>query len=151
MSDPIGGICEICGAAQIEGWTCEAAFHQMLVWEFADEHGAGAVHHLSVLCYHLQHPQLYSPQGLRHALELLVAFDGGAPPEQVREQARVSLSERTWSIRGNANAGYGNYAHAVHWTLHAPTIVIGGSEGYVQRVHDWSKSILTALRSAGEL
>jgi len=151
MNDPLAAACEICGAVQVEGWTCESAFHQMLVWEFSDENGAGSVHHLSVLCYHLQHPQLYSPQGLRHALDLLVAFESGATPEQVREEARASLKERTWPIRGSVSAGFGTYAHPVHWTTHAPQVVAGGSAGYVDRVQAWSTSILTALRNAGEL
>lgn len=151
MDDHSANTCEICKAAWVEGWTCEAAFHQMLVWEFADEQGAAAVHHLSILCYHLQHPQLYSPQGLRHAINLLLTFDNGATPEQVRAETRPMLEKRTWSVRGSETAGYGNYTHPVIWTQHAPQIVTGGPEGYAERVRNWSKSILESLRAAGEL
>ncbi len=65
--------CPDCGAAHATGVTCQDDFHQMLFWE-AEEPARGEVHHLMVLCYHLQHPGLYSPAGLQHALGLLEDF-----------------------------------------------------------------------------
>ena len=49
--------CPECGAVLHDGETCEAYFHQMLFWE-AENPANGEVHHLAVLCYHLQHPHL---------------------------------------------------------------------------------------------
>src|SRR5512145_2930017 len=62
-----------CNAPWQEGQTCQDHFHQMLFWE--NEHPPlGEVHHLMVLCYHLQHPSLYAPEGLEYAKGLLVDF-----------------------------------------------------------------------------
>jgi hypothetical protein len=62
--------CPACGA---EGDNCEADFHQMLFWE-AERPEIYEVHHLMVLGYHLQHPHLYSVEGLENALGLLQDF-----------------------------------------------------------------------------
>lgn len=141
--------CQVCGAVWTEDWTCETAFHQMLIWEFADEGGAGAVHHLSVLCYHIQHPQMYSPQGLRHAIDLLAAFEAGATPEEVRAEAQAA-GERTWRIKGSASTGYGSFRQPMTWKLTTPMMVIGGTEGYTERVRAWASSVLATLIEVGE-
>ena len=62
--------CSECGTLWENGETCEDHFHQMLYWE-ADNPSYGQVHHLAVLSYYLQHPSLYSPEGLDAAKRLL--------------------------------------------------------------------------------
>ncbi|APV45250.1 hypothetical protein Dform_01935 [Dehalogenimonas formicexedens] len=56
-------VCHECGAELPAGLSCETYFHRALAWDFEDPAGAGAVHHLTVLCYFLQHPSRYSPEG----------------------------------------------------------------------------------------
>ena len=53
----------------------------MLFWE-AEKPSLGVVHHLMVLCYHLQHPHLYSPEMLLEARRMLADFVVGSvsPP-----------------------------------------------------------------------
>ncbi len=58
--------CPDCGALLQPGESCRAYFDQMLYWE-TEEPSRWAVHHLMVLCYHLQHPHLYSPETLAGA------------------------------------------------------------------------------------
>ncbi len=65
--------CPECGAVLQGGETCAALFHQMLYWENAQPE-LGSVHHLMVLCYHLQHPCLLSKAGLDYGVELLRDF-----------------------------------------------------------------------------
>lgn len=65
--------CPECGAAWVGQKMCQDDFHQMLFWE-AENPAYGEVHHLMVLCYHLQHPSLYSPEGLTEARKLLAEF-----------------------------------------------------------------------------
>src|SRR5688500_17798962 len=91
--------CPECGALQDEQ-TCEQRFHSAtggLYWESEDP-ALGVVHHLMVLCYHLQHPSLYSPEGLRFGRQLLADFvEGGVSPQEVRgrERDRLDSGKRT--------------------------------------------------------
>jgi hypothetical protein len=64
---PVPALCPECQGVWLAGNTCSVCFNLMLAWEF--EHPeAASVHHLTVLCYYLQHPSMYSPEGLAHAL-----------------------------------------------------------------------------------
>ena len=64
-------VCSQCGASLEEGKLCNDYFNQMLVWDFEDFTGAGKVHYLTVLCYHLQHPSLYSSEALEYDKQML--------------------------------------------------------------------------------
>ena len=66
--------------------TCRNHFEQMLAWEF-EYPEVNSVHHLMVLCYHLQHPSLYSPDGLGRAIHILAEFlDVRFGPEEVHRR-----------------------------------------------------------------
>src|SRR5215210_7893546 len=94
--------CPECGAAWEGGKTCQDDFHQMLYWESEDP-SLWEVHHLMVLCYHLQHPSLYSPAGLNWAKDTLVEFvEQSASTEEVRRHNRTNLDSgnRKWKIKG---------------------------------------------------
>src|SRR5262245_38185795 len=93
-------ICSECGSAWRDRQTCQDHFHQMLYWEF-EYPDLGVVHHLMVLCYHLQHPSLYSPEGLRYSMQLLVDFvERGVSPQESRQRSRVIVdsANRKWKI-----------------------------------------------------
>ena len=86
--------CPECGAALQGGETCEALFHQMLYWE-NEQPELGSVHHLMVLCYHLQHPSLLSQAGLDTGVQLLRDFlENGLTPEQARREKRQEVDSR---------------------------------------------------------
>lgn len=139
-------ICPECGAVLPTGQSCQGLFDQMLFWEW--EHPPlGEVHHLMVLCFHLQHPHLYSPEGLAHARRLLDQFGvQGLAPAEVRQQnrAQVSSANRSWKITGTA-VSFGVYEHPVTWTMTAVDIIIGGPENYCERVRAWARSIQQTL------
>ncbi len=123
--------CSECGAIRLNGGTCQDDFYQMLYWE-AEEPARGEVHHLMVLCYHLQHPSLYSPDGLRHALGLLEDFVvHGASPVEIRRRNRdkVASDQRTWPITARPDA-HGTYDHPIVWTMMAADVVAGGADRY---------------------
>ena len=148
MSQP--HTCPECGAAWINDHTCQDFFHQMLFWEAEYPADGAEVHHLMVLCYHLQHPSLYSPEGLEEARRLLVEFvaDGASPVEvRKRNRARVDSSRRNWKIKGTA-ASHGSYARAIAWKMRAADVIAGGSENYCDNVRSWAQSINEALKSA---
>lgn len=142
--------CPECGAIWQEGQTCQDYFYQMLAWEH-EKPGNWAVHHLTVLCYHLQHPSLYSPEGLRYGIGLLEDFVGrGLLPEQVRKQHRAAVdsSQRAWKITGRPDS-YGAYDRPVHWTMTAANVIENGIDNYCDSVRAWARSMHESLKSAG--
>ncbi len=140
--------CPECGAAWTGEQTCETYFHQMLFWE-AEYPALGEVHHLLVLCYHLQHPSLYSPDGLTAARCLLVEFvDRGASPAEIRKRnrARVDSSQRDWKITPTATSR-GSYDPPIQWAMTAADVVAGGADSYCDTVRQWAQVINDALGS----
>jgi hypothetical protein len=128
-------LCPECGAAWPEGMDCPQGFYQMLYWE-AENPALGGVHHLMALCYHLQHPSLYSPEGLEAAKKLIHAFVvEGARPQEARRKLRgeVDSSRRKWKVTA---AGERCAAHAapVKWTMTAADVVAGGAGENAERV-----------------
>ena len=104
-----------------------------------------------VLCYHLQHPSLYSPEGLNQARRLLVEFlEQGATPDEVRKRNRASVDsgKRKWKIKGTA-ISHGSYDHPIQWTMTAADVVAGGTEDYCDNVRRWAQSIRQVLIATG--
>ncbi|MFZ0548545.1 MAG: DUF5946 family protein [Candidatus Promineifilaceae bacterium] len=138
--------CPDCGADLSETESCETFFHQMLFWENEDP-ANWRVHHLMVLCYHLQHPALYSPEGLTHSRQLLKRFIvEGLSPEQVRQQSKkqVASINRDWKITSTADS-HGSYDFPVKWRMNAADVVAGGIENYCENVERWANSIYRTL------
>ena len=107
------------------------------------------VHHLMVLGYHLQHPNLYSPEGLEYSLRLLVDFvEHGVSTQQVRRRARATVNsgQRKWKIRGKPGSR-GSYEHPVRWSMTAFDVMNAGADRYIDSVQQWVRSILADLRS----
>lgn len=143
--------CVECGAVWHDGVTCLDHFHQMVAWEFEDPGGAGAVHHLTVLCYNLQHPSVYSPEALINAKAILARFVvDGASPQEIRTQHKqaVDSGKRTYTITGTPEA-HGAYAHPVNWTTTVADVAVGGTQGYCERVEAWARSVYEALVNSG--
>ena len=144
--------CPECGAVWQEGQTCQDYFYQMLAWEHEKPENL-LVHHLMVLGYHLQHPSLYSPEGLSGATGLLADFlERSMTPEQVRrrDRATVNSHERTWKIKGTP-ASHGAYNSPVQWTLTAGYVIARGMDNYCDSVRTWAQSLYDALRASGNL
>src|ERR1051325_3172260 len=102
--------CPACGADWSDGKTCEDHFHQMLFWENEFPEYTLEVHNFLVLNYYIQHPHLYSPEGLQGAIQILGDFLGGMTPEQMRKKMRdeVDSSNRPWKVTGTPES-HGSY------------------------------------------
>jgi hypothetical protein len=151
-SHPIPPTCPQCGAPWEPDLTCQDHFHQMLFWE-AEDPVLGGVHHLMVLGYTLQHPSLYSSQGLENAIGLLLDFlEKGLEPGQVgvKMRAVVESGKRSWTITARPSS-QGTYTNPVHWSMTAADVVAGGPESYCQNVRAWAQSILKTLKESGNL
>lgn len=139
--------CPECGAALNTGETCRDHFHQMLYWENEDP-SRGVAHHLMVLCYHLQHPGLYSAAGLVHGQKLLADFViHGKSAEEVRRanRQRADSGNRQWPVTARPG-DQGAYERPVAWTMTAADVVAGGAEMYVRNVRAWSESVMASIR-----
>ncbi len=124
----------------------------MLFWE--NEYPEfGRVHHLMVLCYNLQHPGLYSPEGLVYGLQLLVDFvENGLTPAGARQRGREQASSDTRSWKVTARPGdRGAYPHPVQWRMRAGDITAAGPKSYLENVPTWARNILADLRASGNL
>jgi hypothetical protein len=123
----------------------------MLAWEFEHPGGAGAVHHLTVLCYNLQHPSAYSREALITGRALLAQFvKDGASPQQIRTLYRQMFDSgrRTFSFTGTAET-HGVYVKPVNWTTTVADVHAGGLDGYCERVEAWACSVYAALVDSG--
>ena len=141
-------VCPECGATWHNGETCQDYFYQMLFWE-SENPNNGVVHHLMVLCYHLQHPSLYSPEGLRQGITLLRDFmERSLTPEQVRKRNRsvLSSSTRTWKITGTP-ASHGRYDHPIAWTMTVADVLEDGMDTYCDSIRTWARSVHEALET----
>jgi hypothetical protein len=144
--------CPECQTSWADSTTCEDDFHQMLFWE-AERPSLGVVHHLMVLCYHMQHPSLYSEAGLENAKGLLVSFVvKGLSAETVRQQNRavVRSDKRDWKITARPDSK-GAYAHPVTWTMTARDVVTGGMDHYIENTTHWAKSVLASLQASNNI
>ena len=143
--------CPDCGAVWQDKRTCQDNFHQMLFWEH-EIPANWAVHHLMVASYHIQHPSLYSPEGLEDAKQLLTAFlVEGCTPDEIRKHNRtqVDSSRRTWKIKGTPDR-HGSHPHSVTWTMTTAAVVAGGVDNYCINVKCWAESIHKTLKAAGK-
>ncbi len=142
-------ICPQCGTIWQDGETCETDFHQMLFWEHEDS-SRWEVHHLTVLCYHLQHPSLYSQDGLTNSIQLLTAFvrDGISPAEMRRNSSdKVNSRNRNWKITARPDSK-GTYTHPPAWTMRATDVVARGSDHYVKSVREWAQRAYDSIQAA---
>ena len=148
--EPLRGptLCPECGANHIGDQTCQDDFHQMLFWE-NEEPARGMVHHLMVLCYHLQHPSLYSAEGLAHARQLLDAFvTEGLSPEAVRQRPRAAVDSgaRNWSVTARPG-NRGSYGRAMSWRVTVGDVVAAGIDNYRSQIRSWADSIDATLQA----
>lgn len=144
--------CPACEAVRAAGTSCETDFYTLLGWE-NEFPGYGEVHHLLVLCYHIQHPHLYSPEGLVGAKGLLVDFlEGGKATGQVRRENRdrVSSTTRSWKVTARPGSR-GAYSHPIQWSMTILSVAADDHTRYRENVRRWAASILQDLRRAGEL
>jgi hypothetical protein len=105
-----------------------------------------------VLCYHLQHPSLYSPEGLAGAKQLLLEFvERGTSPSEVRRRnrARLDSSQRTWKVAGTPGRR-GAYDPPIEWGITVADVVAGGVEHYCDNVRAWARSMLEALKMTAD-
>jgi hypothetical protein len=135
-------ICPQCGADLPSEETCRHRFDRCMALEFENPTTYGAVHHLTVICYMLQHNG-YSRDGWFEARHILARFvQDRVTPAEVRQENR-SRSEsgfRTWSINKGEKL---SELDGPLWTRTIADIRFDNPKVYCADVILWARSVLT--------
>ena len=130
--------CPECGALDN---LCQTRFDEFLVLEFTDA-GYGAVHHLTVATFMIQHSSKLTREGWMYERELLKEFlIENKPPQLVRKQMKdtVDSGKRKFKIKSITGLP------VIDKTTWAKTILDVRTENakkYCEDVNAWARSVL---------
>ncbi len=143
--------CGECGA-RLTGtdMTCRMMLDSVMAWDGGDRIQMGNTHLLTVLCYNLQHPSLYSREGLKYATGVLMDTVAKELVTDADKAARTPVTITALTIGASAH-NTAAYTSPVVWTRTVADIVAAGPSGYSDRVRAWGVSIFTALKESGNL
>jgi uncharacterized protein DUF5946 len=146
--------CKVCGAILNKNLTCHDYLDLIAQWDFEDFLGAGRLHLLTVISYNLQHPAIYSREGLEFAkntLKTILKSIDSSTKEQERALSKdLSSASREWKIMASQDSQAG-YSKDIAWSMTAADVVANGPDGYTSRVKDWGLSVYNDLKSAGQI
>jgi len=130
--------CPECGAHDN---ACKNRFHECLAREFEDA-GYGAVHHLTVTAYMLQHSSKLTRAGWLYDRELLREFlVENKPPAFIRRQNKdlVDSGKRTFKIKSKDGKPVISKST---WTKTILDVRMEDAEVYCEDVTAWARSVL---------
>ena len=130
--------CPECGATET---SCKTRFNEFLVLEFTDA-SFGAVHHLTVALYMLQHSSKLTKEGWLFERDLLREFlIDNKPPAFIRKQNRdiVDSGKRKFKIKSRDGLPIINKST---WTKTILDVRAENAEVYCEDVTAWAKSAL---------
>jgi hypothetical protein len=137
------GKCPECGALPDAGEACDERFHACLVLDFSDP-AYGAVHHLVVATYMLQHPSRLTAEGWLATRTLLQAFlQEGRTPAAVRREDRRLLDSGARSIKLK-NRAAAPVVRARFWPATLADVRRESGEAYCASVTQWATAALAA-------
>lgn len=134
--------CPQCGATSPSDEACQHRFHLCMALEYENPIAFGTAHHLTVVCYLLQH-NAYSRDVWLEARNMLAQFvRDGVTPAAMRQQNRSKLDSehRTWNVTRGAKLIEFN---AILWTHTIADVRLENPEVYCTDVIRWAVSILT--------
>jgi len=130
--------CPECGATEA---ACESRFYECLAKEFEDQ-AYGAVHHLTVTAYMLQHSSQLTREGWLHQRGLLREFlVENKPPAFIRQQNRdlVDSGKRAFKIKSRDGIPVIN---KTSWTKTILDVRMENVEVYCEDIVAWARSVL---------
>jgi len=137
--------CPECGAA---GVACEARFQECLALEFSDA-AYGAVHHLTVAAYMLQHSSKLTREGWLNERNVLKAFlVENKPAAFIRRQNKdlVDSGKRAFKIKSTDGKPV---IDKTTWTKTVLDIQMESAEDYCKDVTAWARSVLEEADALG--
>ena len=139
--------CPECGAPDT---LCKPRFDEFLVLEFTDA-GYGAVHHLTVAAYMLQHSSKLTREGWLHERELLREFlVEKKPPAFIRKQNKdlVDSGKRTFKIKSRDGKPV---IDKTTWTKTILDVRTENADVYCEDVTAWARSVLEESEKISEV
>ena len=135
--------CPECGASNS---ACESRFHECLAKEF--EYPAyGAVHHLTVTAYMLQHSSQLTREGWLHERDLLREFLVENKPSAFirnRNKDLVDSGKRAFKIKSKDGVPV---ISKTTWTKTIMDVRMENAEAYCEDVTAWAMSALEEVES----
>lgn len=138
--------CPDCGAPE---QACETRFHEFLVKEFEDP-GYGAIHHLTVATYMLQHSSKLTREGWLHERELVREFlVENKSPQFIRKQNKdpVDSGKRRFKIKSRDGVPVIN---KTTWMKTILDVRAENAEVYCEDVTAWAGSTLEEAEKISE-
>ena len=130
--------CPECGAPDN---LCQTRFDEFLVLEFTDA-GYGAVHHLTVATYMVQHSSKMTREGWLFERDLLREFlVENKAPEYIRKQNKdiVDSGKRTFKIKSKTGLPVINKST---WRKTILDVRADNAEVYREDINAWARSVL---------
>ena len=130
--------CPECGAPDT---LCQTRFDDFLVLEFTDA-GYGAVHHLTVATFMVQHSSRMTREGWMYERDLLREFlVENKPPQLVRKQIKDSVDsgKRTFKFKSKTGAPVIN---KTTWTRTILDVRAEDAAIYREDLNAWARSVL---------
>jgi hypothetical protein len=123
-------------------------FDELLAHEYAFPAAFGAVHHLTVAAYSLQHPRGYSRDAIGMWCTMIAdSLDGVATPAEFLRRARAEFdgAVRVREPGSEPPAGWPQ-----SWAMTVADVIVPTGEtpdaaGHIERVRRWAASIRRAL------
>lgn len=132
--------CPLCGGKMGSLEQCRERFDACLAYEYEQPSSYGAVHHLTVICYMLQH-NAYTVGAWWEARSMLVrCMREDRTPQQTRrqDQARSGNRRRGSITRGARLERFDD----IHWTSTIADVRTGAPEPYCDDVRRWAASLI---------
>ena len=140
--------CPDCGAWVADNGGCRSLFDELLAHEYVFPAAFGAVHHLTVAAYYLQHPRGFSRAAIRGWRAIIAeSLDGTATPAEFLRRARAQ-SDAKVRIRERGAEPPDGWPHT--WSMTVADVVVPAGElpnadGHIRRVTEWAKAIRATL------
>jgi hypothetical protein len=133
-----------------DGRTCFGKYGEILALEFESPAVFGAVHHITVNCYNIQHPDEFTTEAQEWMLSALRdVIEKGLTPAELLERARKSSGQCLKMRRETVSA---TPVRRIPWSMTVLHIRTDSPEVYTGDIMAWAKSILNDLdiaRSTG--
>ena len=130
--------CPECGAPDN---LCQTRFDEFLVLEFTDA-GYGAVHHLTVATYMVQHSSKMTQEGWQYERDLLREFlIEKKTPATIRQQIKDTVDSGKRAFKFKSKTGL-PVIDKTTWTKTILDVRTENTEVYCEDINAWAKSVL---------
>ena len=130
--------CPECGAPDQQ---CQSRFDEFLVLEFTDP-GYGAVHHLTVAAFMVQHSSRMTPEGWKYERDLLREFlVEKKTPAMIRKQIKKTVDSGTRTFKFKSKTGV-PVIDKPTWSKTILDVHSETAEVYDEEINAWARSVL---------